>query len=633
MTEATEIHYGGQTYEAEVPDTVDLAERARLAIHGIAGTLNPAMDHTMYFFVVYANRKPYFCHHLSDNPVDTKFASCFPLLRTAAGGSDFLEQEAAHRRTVLGRVQDGLYWNLFDAGIPWKFRDRFYTDGHYTDVRDEDTVSLIANGRLLRNYLEWYQLNPSERYIDLGLHMSRRLREIAIFRDDYAYYPDGGYGEAFNYPRTGWIRTDEPQSEIQGAEGTVVAYMGNQIYGLAKLHALTGDSDAIDLARRIATFTTKGKFWGGIASATKREAAFDRFPERLPDPTGVAGHERGHWYTHFHARAIALRGILEYGIAAEDTRALEFVRSAYEFTWSLGIPRIGWLNCFPGASNVMEGCAIGDLIALSIRLSDAGLGDYWDYVDAIVRNQLVEAQLTDAEALRAVSEASPEYGPEHYGWPAYPEYPGQGWTADVIDRSLGIFGSAIRPNSIPEPWVMQCCTANAAMGIYYAWEGIVREYGDTAVVNLFLNRASRLVDVESYLPYQGKLVVRNKGARRLVIRIPYWVSKKSLKVSVDGVVRDGVLRGRHALVDLDHNSGVVSLDFPLLETTERFTVNHNTPVEETVTCSFRGSTVVAMAPRDPKPTNLALYRRDQIATQAPHKRAIRHVPERIVTRW
>jgi hypothetical protein len=53
------------------------------------------------------------------------------------------------------------------------------------------------------------------------------------------------------------------------------------------------------------------------------------------------------------------------------------------------------------------------------------------------------------------------------------------------------------PSSLPNPWVMHCCTSNATQGLYYAWEGILRENGAHAEVNLFLNRASRLLDVDS----------------------------------------------------------------------------------------------------------------------------------------
>jgi len=41
-----------------VPDTLDLADRAELAINGIGGTIDPDLHHMMYFSVRYAVRTP-----------------------------------------------------------------------------------------------------------------------------------------------------------------------------------------------------------------------------------------------------------------------------------------------------------------------------------------------------------------------------------------------------------------------------------------------------------------------------------------------------------------------------------------------------------------------------------------------
>jgi hypothetical protein len=46
---------------------------------------------------------------------------------------------------------------------------------------------------------------------------------------------------------------------------------------------------------------------------------------------------------------------------------------------------------------------------------------------------------------------------------------------------------------------------------------------DEAKVNLLLKRASKLFDVNSHLPYEGKVVIRNKWARRIYVCIPSWV--------------------------------------------------------------------------------------------------------------
>lgn len=82
---------------------------------------------------------------------------------------------------------------------------------------------------------------------------------------------------------------------------------------------------------------------------------------------------------------------------------------------------------------------------------------------------------------------------------------------------------------------MQCCTGNGTQGLYYAWEGIVRERGETAQVNRLLNRAAKLLDVDSFLPYAGKVVLRNKAARRIAVRIPGWVSRPRVSWEVSSV--------------------------------------------------------------------------------------------------
>ena len=132
----------------------------------------------------------------------------------------------------------------------------------------------------------------------------------------------GGFGTAFSYPRSGWRNTDEPLGEDEGGEGSVVAYHGHQLYGLTWWYEVSGDERAVTLARKLARFVMQPRFWGAE-----------------PEPLMVAGHEQGHFITHLHARCVALRGLLRYAVATNDQRAKEFVRFAYEFARTLGIPR------------------------------------------------------------------------------------------------------------------------------------------------------------------------------------------------------------------------------------------------------------------------------------------------------
>jgi hypothetical protein len=387
------------------------------------------------------------------------------------------------------------------------------------------------------------------------------------------------------------------------------------------------------MAARLTRFCMKPKFWGGVPDADLTHRS-DRLPGHipavLPDPACTSGSELGHWFSHFHARALTLRGLLEYGRVSRDERVLEFVLRAYEFTLSQGIARMGYVNCYPVTGNTMEGCSVGDMAALGIRLSDAGLGDFWDNVDAVVRNQMMEMQFTRADLLEKLAAASPE----GYVWEALnkPLYPGQSSTKDVIRRALGTFGCG-GPTSIAGH-VMLCCTGNGPRGIYYAWEGALRENGRNAEVNLLLNRAGRLLDVDSYLPYEGKVVLRNKSAERIAVRIPSWVGRRELRADVSGKEAALDWIGNRVIFAGLQPADVITLRFPVRETTARYTVNAQTDKQQVYTCTFRGSTLVDISPRDTSPTSYPLYQREHLrADKAPLKKITRFVPDRIIANW
>jgi len=72
------------------------------------------------------------------------------------------------------------------------------------------------------------------------------------------------------------------------------------------------------------------------------------------------------------------------------------------------------------------------------------------------------------------------------------------------------------------------------MGLFYAWDAIVRYQDGIARINLLLNRASPWLDIDSYLPYEGKVKIRNKTAKEAYIRIPLWADKNSVHVTLSG---------------------------------------------------------------------------------------------------
>jgi hypothetical protein len=618
----------GQFTPTLIPDTLDLSERAALAIHGMGGTIDPDLL-TMWGLVHYTARRPHLSHWASaETLVDPKLAESLALMRVMSGSAQHLDLERQYRAAILSRVEDGLYWDRCDPRRPWR---NSYAPAFYGRGKDEDFAQPVGAGRLLRTLFVWRELGVQADWLEeMARALIAGLLRIAVKKNGYCYYPEkGGWSEPCAYPRSGWLNTDEAQGETEGGEGSVVCMHGHQIYGAARWYTFSRDPAAFELAEKLARYVLLPRFWGGVPDPYgERGNVPMHIGPRWPDPAYTAGYEQGHWYSHFHARAIALRGLLEWAAISGDERAAEFVRRAYEYTLTQGLPRLGWFNTYPAGMNVMEGCALGDLVALGIRLSDLGLGDYWDDVDALARNQLVEGQLTSADLLRRVGEHAATQCCDN-------AFPGQlAFPEDLYERTLGVYAGFSLPSSLPNPWVMHCCTANATQGLYYAWEGIVRERGEHSEVNLFLNRAASLLDVDSSLPYEGKVILRSKLARSVAVRLPAWVRRGELRLEVNGRPWEPLWAGNRALLTSLTPGDTVTLQFPVRQAAYTYTANAGSPQEQVYTLTTRGSTVVDVSPRDDSSTAYPIYRREGMkAEKTPLREVNRFIPNVLVKGW
>ena len=244
------------------------------------------------------------------------------------------------------------------------------------------------------------------------------------------------------------------------------------------------------------------------------------------------------------------------------------------------------------------------MTVLAVKLSDAGLGDYWDDVDYYVRNQLTSQQFSSLGVMRKLSGGDPR-------------------NDEILKRFVGGLGLG-EPTAIP-PSVFGCCSSNGAIGLYYAWHAITRFNNGVAKINLFLNRASAWMDIDSYLPYEGKVVLRNKKARSALVRIPAWIDAGELKAFLNGEAVAPTHLGNHLIFESLGKEDEIRLEFPVPEETDRQTI-HRTKY----TITYRGSTIVDIQPRNSDPKKLSLYQRDFMkATQAPMHRVRRFVSDEI----
>ena len=141
------------------------------------------------------------------------------------------------------------------------------------------------------------------------------------------------------------------------------------------------------------------------------------------------------------------------------------------------------------------------------------MGDYWEDVDCYVRNHLIEFQLTDRDSL-AASHRGRWTGPLPTTTPSP-----TATTPMRFDRVIGtLHGRCHAPHDDP-PNLGGFDDLRARQrhrGHLPGLGGDRALHDGHAQVNLLLNRASPWLDVDSYLPYEGKVVIHNKTAQEPV---------------------------------------------------------------------------------------------------------------------
>jgi len=610
----------GSRYESEVPDTLDLAERAVLSINALTGVADPEHGYETYHCAHLDHRPPYMNFRWG-GPCLPKPIEALLMTRVMSGSNLRADYDLKMLEFMTRDIDDQGLWWMKTEGAPWR-----------AETYKEDTVWISTQPRLMVALMELYQVDQNRKWLDLVQRMSDGFARIAKQNEDRAWYYSA-------FTRGGWREDKTPSVAMMGQAGgerptpsepetEAFTSIGCPLRAFARWYAVSGDKKALEMAQRLARFMLKPTMWGTGEGPT----------------TAVAG-ERAFWYGHFHSHTVGMLGLLEYAIVTNDGGLKEFVANFYEWGRNFGIARIGFFPAVigslkemeksvhayagPGATGqACEGCGVAEMTELAVMLSEAGVGDYWDDVDQYVRNQLVEHQVLRRDLLEEISAAGPEHKID----------PRMETDKDVIERNIGSFLSATDPTMAYALWTM-CCNSNGPVGLYKAWASIVRHRDGVAQVNLLLNRASPWLDVDSYLPYEGKVVLKNKTARRAYVRIPRWADKKAVRGRVNQKPLVAHWLNNYLMVEGLAPRDVVTIEFPMVETVEKHT---ELTYRQEYTCHFKGNTLVDISPRAERPhytrmglddgtvfpvvKGYPLYQRDFYKREkAPMKKAQRYV--------
>jgi len=594
--------YSGTRYEDRVPDTLDLAERARLGAHCMTSITDPLADHEIFFYVDLHRNPAVMVHDFNDwcRNVEGMYEA-LPLMRLVSGSDENSHVDQVWMEGLLKSIgPDGLvYYPL--GGTAWaRLRPSWQApiwraDGTTSDVQDK-SVSQITNPNLwpraMAAMMIYHLRDRNPMWNETIERMIQGMSELFSDQGDYGYFPAGGFELNARFLKNTNVN-------MQARQVTPTGYLaldggnGRMIQGLAQYYRLSGFEPARRLAKKIAnfmrfhtdTFDEKGcfRFSAGEKLTAEHCVNYSRANGGNPTLEEIQALRLG---GHFHSHGIVVIGLLEYATAINDKELLEWCKSSYEWMRAQGNSLTGF---FPEIVALQypscEGCAVADMVGLAAKLSSAGVGDYWDDLDRWVRNQFAEMQLTDGQWIPALADTMPRKQVEFNE------------TADGVEtRNVGGFAGWASGNE----WtlgggIMHCCTGSATRSIYYAWENILHASDDELRVNLLLNRASNGADVYSFIPYEGRVSVKIKQPfGKVLLRVPEWVESGSIAVVGKINAKPQQLRweGRYVNIGAVKPGDMIDVSFPIATRTVTETVG-----TIRLTMEVRGNTVISVSPR------------------------------------
>lgn len=490
----------GERYLADVPDTLDLFENAKLAINAFTRCTNPDDSSENYFFGSATRNPPVM---FKTDGLTEKFPEGLSLMRYLTGSS--LNTQVDRR------------WREY-------FLELFQNDSVGLNFTGARFICWAANNSRHEKSVCWQEI--AEESIN-------RLSRLFTHEKDYCYLPNEE-GEI----RTGWDATSE----------------GWTLQGVTSVYSITGSLSARKMADELARYLKDhAQIFDGNG----------HFLARHESEKGPA--------LHFHGNGNTMTALSEYALATHDQEFADFVQKGYEYARSVGWPLVGffpeYIEDWPDDRPYIdcETCATVDMIMMATNLSKLGKGDYWDDVDRYVRNQFTEMQMKSGDWINDVAK----------NYPNTPVGPGEDGD-QVSERIVGSFAGWASANDYcvnrEQPIISGCCTGNGARAIFHVCENMLEFNNERLTIHLLLNRASPWADVNSYVPYDGRVDVVMKTACNVEIRIPEWVKHEEVSCFVNNVPRELVFQGRYAKIESAESGNVVTMTFPISERTVKTSI-------------------------------------------------------------
>ena len=199
----------GSWYDDHVPDTLDLAEMARLLVNGLTGPNDPLADYEQYFGIDFGSNPPRMGH--GRGSCQMRSMKALPLMRHISGSDLNHPIDQVWMDVVLKSIgPDGLYY-VPTEGRPWAHRDvesnsRIYTAKGTTVSPDDPSVTQCTSsfnpGYAISTMMIYYLRDRNPVWKAQIEGMIDGLAKLVIDKEDYCFLPAAEFEPNAKVPPT-----------------------------------------------------------------------------------------------------------------------------------------------------------------------------------------------------------------------------------------------------------------------------------------------------------------------------------------------------------------------------------------------------------------------------------------------
>jgi DUF1680 family protein len=395
---------------------------------------------------------------------------------------------------------------------------------------------LFDQSSVLFGLVTWWMESHDERVRGYLERLIEGLWRIATKRDGYCFYPFEVYTPG------GWTEEyDEFRDGRKNVKADPCHEGGRQIFPLVTYYERTGFETALTLAQGLADFVMHH------AGVFEPDGSF------LEKESRVAG--------HVHSRLGTVSGVIKLGLVTDQEELVQWGKRVFDWAMSHVAFSFGWVSeRADSAEGGCETCCITDAIEIALLLARNGYSEYWDVAERFGRNHLLESQCPKTGGFSGHSR------PNDYTWLHHV-------TGEVEHSVAG------------------CCSPAGVRGLYLIWDHIVTASDGGVDVHFALNRDSEWIEVKSFLPYRGKVLLTVHQSCEVRYRIPDWAAWQDLEVTVNGDPRKVGVCGTYLLFGDLRKNDEVRIAYPV-----RRRISHEACLGQHFTVHWRGNTAVRMEP-------------------------------------